>query len=64
MKVILIEISQNDDGMWRAEMEGVNVVKSPLSLYVRNVVGRVIELNPDVEFEVVDKQKNARTNGR
>lgn len=52
MKVILIEIRR--DGRVRLiDVDGISVASSYFERGVRDLVEKVVELNPDVQFEVV-----------
>lgn len=54
MKPIELEIWKNKEGMWLINVDGISVASSHFEVAVRDLVEKVVDLNPDVEFEVVD----------
>lgn len=54
LKRIRLKIWQSTEGMWLINVNGISVASSHFEIVVRDLVEKVVELNPDVEFEVVD----------
>lgn len=53
LKPIKLQVRQNKESMWLIDVDGISVASSHFESAVRDLVERVVELNPDVEFEVI-----------
>lgn len=54
LEPIKLEIQQNKEGLWLINVDGISVASSHFEVSVRRLAEEVVELNPDVEFEIVD----------